>query len=67
MRVTLDQEHCGMTGQCSLLAPEVFRQRGDGVSEVILEEPPAEYHKAARDAGIGCPVGAIVVTEQEAA
>ena len=67
MRVTVEQEHCGMTGQCSLLAPEVFRQNDDGVAEVILAEPPAEYHKAVLDAEIGCPLAAIAVSEQESA
>ena len=65
MRVAVDEELCGTVGQCARLAPELFRQRDDGVSEVLVAEPPAEYHAEARLAEIGCPVQAIRLTERE--
>lgn len=63
MRVRLDQAMCGTTGQCVLFAPEVFQQDDEGVGEVIEPRPGAEHHERVRLAEIGCPVGAIEVTE----
>lgn len=59
MRVRLDQELCGTTGQCSLLAPDVFQQNDQGVGEVVLANPPEEQRDRVWQAMIGCPVRAI--------
>jgi ferredoxin len=43
-------------------APQVFRQREDGVSQVI-GQPSAEQVAAAREAWDACPVVAIEISE----
>ncbi|GGU85438.1 ferredoxin [Lentzea flava] len=59
MRLTVDEHLCGTTGQCVLIAPELFRQRADGVAEVLAAELSEEHDEDAQEAILGCPVGAI--------
>jgi ferredoxin len=59
MRLTVDEHLCGTTGQCVLVAPELFRQRADGVAEVLAAEPSEEQQEDAEEAIYSCPVGAI--------
>ena len=67
MKVTLDQDLCGGHGVCECEAPEVFRvvDKGDGFAwaEVILENPPEEFHEKARSAMRQCPTRAISIDE----
>jgi ferredoxin len=60
MHLTVDQRVCGTTGQCGLMAPELFRQRADGVAEVIDPDPPESQHENAREAAHSRPVNAIL-------
>ena len=58
MRVRADRELCVGSGQCELLAPEVFEVDDDGAVRV-LEEPDDEG--AVRDAVSQCPTGALAL------
>ena len=62
MRVSVDGERCVGSGQCADFAPLVFRQREDGVSQVI-GQPSAEQIAAVREAWDACPVMAIEISE----
>ncbi|SFP21339.1 Ferredoxin [Bradyrhizobium sp. Ghvi] len=67
MRVVVDQDLCGTSGQCVLTLPGTFRQRTpDGVVEVCGGPIPQALHAAVRLAANQCPVAAIRVIESEA-
>ncbi|AEH90618.1 ferredoxin [Mesorhizobium australicum WSM2073] len=62
MRVVVDQDLCGTTGQCVLTLPGTFRQREpDGVAEVCAATVPQALLAAVRLAASQCPVAAIRV------
>jgi ferredoxin len=63
MRVVVDRERCIGSGQCELLAPEVFEVGDDGVVTVLLPEPGAEQEAAVRDAVAQCPTAALSMTD----
>nr|WP_234834112.1 ferredoxin [Sinorhizobium meliloti] len=67
MRVVVDQDLCGTTGQCVLTLPGTFRQRErDGVAEVCVATIPQALHAGVRLAASQCPVAAIRVIESDA-
>ena len=59
MKITVDQDKCVASGQCVLVAPEVFDQRDeDGIVVLLQEETQSgAVHEAARI----CPALAIEV------
>jgi ferredoxin len=64
MKVIVDQDKCVASGQCVLLAPDVFDQRDeDGVVVLLQENPPGELHEDVRQAARVCPSLAIRLEE----
>ncbi|MCW2883140.1 MAG: hypothetical protein QOE54_6431 [Streptosporangiaceae bacterium] len=64
MKVIIDQDKCVASGQCVLLAPDVFDQRDeDGVVVLLQENPPGELHEDVRQAARVCPSLAIRLEE----
>jgi ferredoxin len=64
MKVTVDQDRCVASGQCVLLAPDVFDQRDeDGIVELVEERPPSDRQEDVRQAARVCPSLAIWVQE----
>jgi ferredoxin len=64
MHVEVDVPKCVASGQCVLIAPEVFDQRDDDGMVILLDESPApEHHAAVREAALVCPSAAIRLTE----
>jgi len=64
MRVAADVARCVSSGQCVLIAPEVFDQREDDGTVLLLEESPGPDRSGrVREAAFACPSGAITVME----
>jgi ferredoxin len=59
MHVEVDQPKCVASGQCVLLAPEVFDQDADGIVELLDANPGPEYHDDVRESAAVCPAAAI--------
>ncbi|MFB7657862.1 MULTISPECIES: ferredoxin [unclassified Streptomyces] len=64
MRVEVDQPKCVASGQCVLLAPDVFDQDDDGIVELLNAEPRDELHSDVRESAAICPAAAIRVVER---
>ncbi|WP_072488675.1 ferredoxin [Streptomyces atratus] len=61
---TVDVPRCVASGQCVMLAPDVFDQRDeDGMVEVLDDTPPSELHDAVRESATMCPGAAIRLGE----
>jgi ferredoxin len=64
MHVEVNVPKCVASGQCVLIAPEVFDQRDDDGMVILLDDSPApEYHDAVRESALVCPSAAIRLTE----
>ncbi|MEU0280575.1 ferredoxin [Streptomyces sp. NPDC088147] len=64
MKVEVDAPKCVASGQCVLLAPEVFDQRDEDGVVVLLDETPGEaLHDMVRESAMVCPAAAIYVAE----
>jgi ferredoxin len=64
MRVELDEPKCVASGQCVMVAPEVFDQReDDGVAFLLVEEPEDAQLDDVREAVAVCPAAAIRLLE----
>ena len=64
MRVTVDQDRCVASGQCVLTAVDVFDQRDeDGTVIVLNPAPPAQLAEDVRRAAALCPARAITVED----
>ncbi|WP_033220540.1 ferredoxin [Kitasatospora phosalacinea] len=64
MIVHVDADRCCGAGQCVLAAPEVFDQRDEDGTVVLLDaSPPAALVREVADAVAACPGGAIRLEE----
>jgi ferredoxin len=64
MKVEVDEPKCVASGQCVLLAPDVFDQREeDGIVVLLDETPGPELHDAVRESAGVCPAAAIHLVE----
>ena len=62
MKAMVDKEKCTGCGLCADMCPDVF-EVVDSLAEVIVDEVPSLSEEACRDAGLNCPVGAIMVED----
>ncbi|MET9491214.1 ferredoxin [Nocardia sp. NPDC006630] len=64
MKVTVEPDRCIASGQCALLAGEVFDQRDDdGVVVLLNENPPPDQAGPVHEAAKFCPALAIHIEE----
>ncbi|OLO25765.1 ferredoxin [Streptomyces sp. MNU77] len=64
MRVEVDQPRCVASGQCVMLAPEVFDQDDDGIVELLDAEPGPAQFDSVRESAAVCPAAAIRLSEK---
>ncbi|MFD7504722.1 ferredoxin [Streptomyces sp. NPDC001700] len=66
MRVEVDVPKCVASGQCVMIAPDVFDQRDeDGIVVLLDDHPAAELHTDVRESAVICPAAAIRLVEEE--
>lgn len=59
MKVFVDQDLCISCGVCIDIAPEVFHEDADGLTEAIEGEVPADQEDLVQEAMDSCPTEAI--------
>lgn len=64
MKVQIDYTRCTTSGNCMMVAPQVFEVRADG-TYVINEEPDWRLRARVLEAVRGCPTQAIFVEGDE--
>jgi ferredoxin len=63
-RIELDEPKCVASGQCVMVAPDVFDQReDDGVAVVLDPVPPEHLIDDVRQAVTICPAAALRLVE----
>jgi len=64
MKVIIDEDKCCGAGQCVLAAPDVFDQRLEDGTVVLLDPtPPQALHAQVEDAAVRCPSSVIAVVK----
>jgi len=63
MRIRIDQVGCIGSGQCTLIAPDIFAQDDKGVSYLLPGVENGSADPLVRQAELGCPVHAITVVD----
>lgn len=64
MKVSADRGVCCGSGNCVMLAPDVFDQdEEEGIVLLRRPEPPEDLHDAVREAAATCPTGAITLED----
>ncbi|MET8468612.1 ferredoxin [Streptomyces sp. NPDC006422] len=64
MHITVDQPKCVASGQCVMLAPDVFDQDDDGIVELLTDTPDAAHHDDVRESAAVCPAAAIHLADK---
>nr|P46374.1 RecName: Full=Ferredoxin fas2 [Rhodococcus fascians]AET25214.1 putative dual protein [Rhodococcus fascians D188]CAA82742.1 ferredoxine [Rhodococcus fascians D188] len=59
MKVVVNERRCFGSGQCVLVAPEVFEQSNDGTVTLLVDKPSPDNHSLVRAAARSCPATAI--------
>lgn len=59
MRVVLEADKCIGSGNCEMLAPDVFEVRDDMVCHILIDEPGSELEEDAEMAVEACPTRAL--------
>lgn len=61
MKIIIDCDGCMSNAQCTIVAPEIFEIREDGLLYVLQEEPPEALRAKVDEAVLLCPTQAISV------
>lgn len=61
MKIEVDADKCIASGQCVLIAGELFDQDDDGIVVVLESDPPATLEESARKAASVCPARVIYI------
>ncbi|MEV6782908.1 ferredoxin [Streptomyces sp. NPDC051098] len=61
MEIRIDHRTCIGSGQCTLTAPAVFTQDGDGYATLVPDGARTATPRQVTQAALACPVQAIAV------
>jgi ferredoxin len=64
LKASIDWDKCQGNGVCARVAPEIFSVDEEGNSDVLMEEVPENLRAKAMLAQHGCPVGAVIISEE---
>ena len=59
MRIVLDADRCIGSGNCEMLAPDVFEVGDDMVCNILIEQPGPDLQEDAELAVEACPTRAL--------
>ncbi len=60
MKVYVDQDTCISCGVCIDIAPDVFHEDDEGLTEAIEGEIPSDQEESVREAMDSCPTESII-------
>jgi ferredoxin len=64
LKLVIDLDRCGSTGQCVLMAPKVFDQSAENGKVFVLHDANLEDQESAvREAILNCPTRALSLKE----
>jgi ferredoxin len=63
MHISLEKDKCITSGQCVLLAPQVFDQDDDGIVVLLADSPGPELQDSVREAASLCPAQLIHLSD----
>jgi ferredoxin len=63
VKVTVEADKCVSSGQCVLLAPDVFDQDDDGIVVLLTDTPADHDRQLVRNAIRVCPAAVIAAKE----
>lgn len=64
MRIIVDRNRCNATGICESMAPSFFEVNDEGELLVLREDVSDEDRTLIEQTIIGCPTGALSLTDQ---
>ncbi|MGD2175040.1 MAG: ferredoxin [Candidatus Brocadiaceae bacterium] len=62
MKIEVDEDLCVGASACEDICPQVF-EVVEGISQVKVDDVPADLEDLVREAVDSCPVGAIAIVE----
>jgi len=63
MRIEFDRDSCIGSGICESIAEDIFRIAGDGLMELVSDQPDDDHRQVVENAVSRCPTAAIRIAQ----